>query len=397
MKLPFPTATPARTQRRAHGARALAAAWLGAAPLLAAAAPTYEFGGRLQLQHDRFDGLYSRDGGSESESYLRRATAELSGRLHADWRYELELQVDDRFSPTWRTAAISYTGLKAIRLSAGRMKPDFGLEESTSSKWSTGIERSAIWDLAPDAVERSNGIALRHAGARHSLALGGYRRSDHDALVARATYAPNWIAGGVTHLGVSLADERIDRSDGQIRSRLGVQGVSESRAGNRSTLAPTGLVNAYDSDRSWVLEFAQVQGPWSLQAEWLQRRLGADAAARDRAADGFYVQLAWTLTGETRPYDIEGGKFGGIRPANARWGAWELLYRHDRLELRGAADMAGDPDRVSARVHVVGVNWYATRALKLSLNALSARTDRPDNEVGSRDGDALSLRLQWLL
>lgn len=377
----------------------LAAALAFAAPCVRADddAPTYAFGARLQIDHDRHDGLYSADGGRERETYLRRATAELAGRLHKDWDYALEIELDEEGAFGWRTAAVGYTGLRLFDVSAGRMKPEFGLEESTSSKWSTGIERSALWDLASEAVERSNGIALARAGDGYRLSLAGFRRADHDALVARAVLIPLHDERRALHLGVSHADERIERSNGSIRSRLAVQGVTEGRGGNRSTLAPSAGRGAYGADRSWVAEFAYAHGPYSVQAEWLQRRLDAAEAAGDRRATGFYVQLAWTLTGEPRPYDAKGARFQAIRPGGDG-GAWELFVRHDLLRVRGGAG-ASDPEAVDtrARVQVLGLNWYVNRSVKLSLNALRARTNRPDNDADSRRGDALSVRLQWLL
>lgn len=381
-------------------AACLAAVTLAVAALPAPAAeptPSYKFDARLQLDHDRHDGLYSTDGTARSETYLRRATAGLSGRLHRHWDYELEAQVDGDASFSWRTAAVAYTGLAIARLQAGRMKPEFGLEESISSKWVTGIERSAIWDLAPDAVERSNGIAATRTGDRYRLSLAGYRRAAHDALVARAVITPLRSDAQLLHLGLSHADERIDGSNGRIRSRLGVQGVSEGNGGNRSTLAPSAGAGAFDGDRSWVAEFAWALGPWSLQSEWLQRRLDARTASADREASGLYVQLAWTLTGEPRPYDIDGARFEAIRPGDRRWGAWELVLRHDQLRVRGGGDLADPAIDTRASVQLLGVNWYVNRSLRLSANVLRARSDRPDNDVGSRDGDALSLRLQWVL
>ena len=100
------------------------------------------------------------------------------------------------------------------------------------------------------------------------------------------------------------------------------------------------------------LEFAVASGPYSLQAEALRRELSGRGG--QRVASGQYLQLAWTLTGQARPYDIDGAKFKAIEPAAGSSGAWELFYRHDRLAVRGAA-----PSPARARVHTLGVNWYA--------------------------------------
>ncbi len=43
----------------------------------------------------------------------------------------------------------------------------------------------------------------------------------------------------------------------------------------------------------------------------------------DLEATGYNVQLAYTLTGESRSYKLDGGKFDKIKPENKRTGAWE--------------------------------------------------------------------------
>ena len=361
----------------------------------------FDIGARLQLDHDSFQGVYSRRGGRASDGYVRRARIELAARAFEVWKFGLDIAPLEDGAAILDSAVVAYSGFDALTISAGRFKPDFSLEEATSSKWVTGIERSAIWDLAPDAAERDGswGLEVRTHGAHHHASAGLFNKPDARAQALRVAYAPLLQPGRVLHLGASLSREGIDASDGRIRTRLGVRGVTEDDRGQRATLARK-VDGGFDSDRAGVLEFAFAHGPWSLQAEALQRRLGGAGGQASRTARGQYVQLAWTLTGEPRPYDIDGAKFKELRPTGP-YGAWELFYRHDRLRVDSdaAADLLDDDDRrrTGARVDVLGLNWYARRNLRLSLNHLWTRTHGPFNDAGDDDGRALSLRVQLLL
>ncbi|WWL44064.1 porin [Pseudomonas parakoreensis] len=71
------------------------------------------------------------------------------------------------------------------------------------------------------------------------------------------------------------------------------------------------------------LEGAWATGPFSVQAEYLRRKLKADQANNDMKASGYYAQMAYTLTGEPRIYKLDGAKFDTIKPENKELGAWK--------------------------------------------------------------------------
>jgi len=360
--------------------------------------PSLKFDGRLHLQHDSFHGIYTESGARRTATYPRRARLGVSGRLPGRLKYAVDVDVERGGETTLRTAVLAWGGLPAGTLRVGRFDPDFGLEQATSSNWTTGIERSAMWDLAADVADigEGHGVQFDHAGASLYGGVGAFHRTGSHGVVARAAFAPDVGGRRVVHLGVSLAGERLDGDDGRIRTRLGVRGVTEHDDGNRVTLARA-LDNgaSFDRHRLIGLEFAAAAGAFSVQAEALQRRLSGGPLPR--VARAHYLQLAWTLTGERRPYEIDGAKFGRIAPANPRLGAWELFYRHDRLGVRGEPGLlSGGRDQGRARAHVFGVNWYANEWLRLSADVLRARTDSIVNDVDNQSGDAFSLRLQMV-
>lgn len=381
---------------------AMLAAWLLAASAAAAdgepRVPSIKFDGRLLLQHDVFDGVYSEAGERLAATYPRRARIGVSGRLPAQLKYSVDVDFDRGGEVMLKTAELAWHGWSAGTLRAGRFDPDFGLEHATSSNWTTGVERSAMWDLAPDVadIDKGYGAQFDHTGAHVYGSTGAFRWPDAHGLVARFVYAPVLTERRLVHLGVSLAGQQLDDSDGRIRTRLGVRGVSEHDSGNRTTLARKLRGDGhFDSQQLADLEFAAVYGPLSLQAEALQRRMKGETSTR--TANGWYAQAAWTLTGEARPYDIDGAKFLRPKPANARLGVWEVFIRHDQLRVRGESGLLGSGrDRAGAQANVFGVNWYANKWLRLSVNVLRARTDGIVNDVDNQAGNAYSLRLQMV-
>ncbi len=174
--------------------------------------------------------------------------------------------------------------------------------------------------------------------------------------------------------------------------------TEDSQNGNRPVFARA-QTDQFDKDSAWGLEAAYAHGPFSIQSEYLRRDIAAKSGSmmKDREASGYNVQLAYTLTGEPRGYKLDGGKFEGIKPNDKQIGAWELVYRYDNLTVKNA-DMnpVGKFYDTEAKVHTVGVNWYANDAIRVSANYLKAKTDKVVNAANDDSGDAVSLRVQYV-
>jgi phosphate-selective porin OprO/OprP len=379
---------------------------------------SFKINGRLQADADSFDGFYTQNGNRADETYFRRARLEISGVAFTDWAYTFNRNFSDSAS-NWDELSIHYNGWKPVQLSVGRINPTFGLEEAVSSKWITAIERSAIYDLAPwlNSHENGEGIRLRATlGDMFHGEVGGYRQNgnqDEDGqnnttFVARAVLAPIVQDKQVLHLGLNYATREVEEGfDDSIRSRLSVRGTSEDSVnGNRGTFGGAALDG---TDQAWGAEAAYMIGPFSIQGEYLARTADGDAVANgndnDLEASGYNVQVAYTLTGESRSYKLDGGKFDKIKPENKQIGAWEVFYRYDDITVdetaaapsnAGLLGLTAETAEASAKTHTVGVNWYANEAVKVSANYLKTNVDDIVNAAGDDDGDAISLRAQYV-
>lgn len=357
--------------------------WLASIGLLsvaaaAPAAPQWDLGGRVQLDAARFGGVYGADGAWHGATYLRRAGVVAGLRWHPRWRAELELELDSERKLQVPTAYVEWEPRRALRLRLGRVDPDFGLEPSSSSSWGFGVERAAVWDLLPDVASAEEGLGLRadgHGAGWHASA-GLYDKRSHGAAAGRFVWLPRAGGAQVLQLGASLAVSRGQRDEGRLRTRLGVRGVSENDAGRRSTLGNAG---PFDEDRAFGVELAWQGGPWMLQAEAVDRRIGGTLTAR-----GASVLAAWSWTGSVRRHDERMARFGRPVGPGSAWGHWEAFVRAETLQA--------DPGR-SARLFSVGVAWTARDTWRALLNLHRARSEN-GNAVGDTRGVGLAARLQ---
>lgn len=380
---------------------------------------SFKLGGRVMYDAGAFDGVMSKNGHRANETYLRRARLELSGTLYQDFDYVFERNfASTGADDNWKELSLTYTGWEPVTLTFGRVDPTMGLEEAISSKWTTAIERSMVYEVADWINSHMDGEGVRLRTTLGNLfhgEIGGYRQGDQDqngqdntSWVARGVIVPILEDNQVLHLGLNYAQRNVEAgTEARMRTRMTVRGTSEDSVnGNRVELGNSFLDG---KDRVWAAEAAYMYGPFSVQGELHKRTAEGDAARNgnhyDLEVTGYNLQLAYTLTGESRGYKLDGAKFDKIKPADKNLGAWELFYRYDHLnvdEIARVNRMTLQPGvnlanvEAGAKVHTLGVNWYANEAVRVSLNYIKAATDDVMNTKGDDSGDALTARLQYV-
>ncbi|SDS78384.1 OprO/OprP family phosphate-selective porin [Pseudomonas oryzae] len=379
---------------------------------------SFKIGGRLQADYSTFDGFYTKNGDNADAAYFRRAFLEIGGVAYRDWAYQINYDFSHNAGSSedgyFDEASIAYTGFAPVTIKVGRFDPAFGLEKATSSKWVTAQERNAAYDLVDWANGHQNGLGIEVSGTAGaslfgSAGLSAKDQNDEDGnsvkqFNLRGVFAPMHEAGNVLHLGVNYAQRDLSDAagDASIKSRLGMRGVSTGGGndagtnGNRLTLGGAKFVAGdYADDSAIGLEAAFASGPFSIQGEYITRELDADSSAVDDIeAEGYYAQVAYTLTGEARDYKL--GKFDKIKPANKQIGAWEVFYRYDNISVEDDSVGIVATDDVEAKVHNLGVNWYANEAVKLSGVYVKTSVDNAENAVGDDDGDGIVFRAQYV-
>lgn len=256
----------------------------------------------------------------------------------------------------------------------GAFTPAMTLESAASSRDATFMEwGTPIQALAPRI---SAGFQLQRPvfDQRATWSLGGFGPSAGtdvgDAtrqffrVIGRATWLPldeapdgNGGSQRLLHLGVDFSF--LHSSDARIRYQ------SRPEAHAAPFLADTGEILA-STVNSFAAEAAWVDGPWSLQGEYLRNFV---SEAVNESFYGFYLYGSYFLTGESRAYDRRKGYFGRLKPERdlsfdgEGWGAFETALRFSYLDLQDGPVNGG-----ILRAMTAGLNWYFHAHSKLRFN-----------------------------
>jgi len=351
--------------------------------------PETQIGGVLMLDYSVFDGVYRNETEDEHEfnTELRRARIDIKHRLNNDWSGKLQISFDEDNSSEIGDAYIQYTGfdsgvLKKTELTFGQMKESFGLENLTSSKNSTFLERSmASKAFAPS---RNKGIEISNVNKHFSWAIGAYDVETENeslnpyAVTGRVTWSP--ISSNLKsdsqllHLGIAASWRDLDGDEFEINERAEVHSSDK--------VISSGEIDG-DTVNLLGIEAAWVSGPFSVQSEYMSAKLNAVDNSEDANFDGYYVQSSYFLTGESKNY--KKGIFGKVKPF-ADSGAWELTARYSILDTSEAEE------GVKGKTSTIGVNYYYDEDLRIMTNLLHNQvSDSVEDE-----GNALSVRLQYV-
>lgn len=283
-----------------------------------------------------------------------------------------------------------YVGVKGVpvvgHIRVGHFKEPFSLEELTSSKYITFMERSLPNVFAPS---RNSGVAIYNAelDKRMTWAVGlfrdtdGYGDSDDNSTSAsvRVTGLPWYAEKGkrLAHVGVAY---NLQTPDDTVRFR------SRPEMHFSDRFVDTGSFAA-DRVGKLGLEGALVYGPFSVQSEYILADVDS-VATGDPGFSAFYVYAGYFLTGEHRKYKNSAGTFSRVKPKrnfgkDGGPGAWEVAVRYSMLDLNDAAVSGGKLEDVTA-----GVNWYLNPNARFMLNYVLADLE------GVGDAEALMMRFQ---
>lgn len=347
----------------------------------------FKLGGRLQVDA----AIYDEDGSEMGNgSEIRRARLYVQGKMYNDWGYKLQYDFTGTGRSGIKDAFITYNGFDSIQLKAGNFKEPFMLQEQTSSKYITFTERSLLDAFAPG----------RHIGAvatikqKHWTAAAGFfgdavgtssRGKDEGwGVTGRTTYAPINEKTRVVHLGAAVSYRKTGDRDGvrfKQQPETHVSGVN---------IVDTGSITGADKYIRLGAELAAVEGPFSAQAEYIWTNVERDGGS-DLDFNGWYIQAAYFLTGESRRY--KKGAFAGVTPNSIVGrngiGAWQLAARYSMIDLNDGGISGGKAESVT-----LGVNWLPTPTLRFSGNYVKVMNINGGAHTGE-DPSLFQVRGQW--
>ncbi|MEO2167812.1 MAG: porin [bacterium] len=302
---------------------------------------------------------------------IRRARLYLSGTLYKNFLFKAQYG----FAGARVGIKDLYLGIQNIpfidTILVGHMKEPYSLEELTSTKYITFMERGAGATL--DAA-RNTGMTIypRFFDNHLGVDLGAYLNTDGDAsaftieseynITMRLYGLPRWQDEGrdMFYLGGSYSHQF--RNDDEVL----YSGRPNTSFG--PTLIATGDLPTNGNDLINV-SAALVKGPFSAQAEYSHSFVDSPSGP-DPDFFSWYAEASWFLTGEHRPFNRKKGTFSQVKPAlpfdlgpGSGWGAVQVAARYSQLDLDSGAVRGGQLNTTT-----LGLNWYLNQAFRFTLN-----------------------------
>jgi phosphate-selective porin OprO/OprP len=351
------------------GISAIALAAAIAAP--AGAEMTVSLGGRIQADYTYYDtDNISLGSGTE----FRRARLFAEGDILDSWKYKAQYDFAGNGTEI-KDLYVQYTGWDFGKITLGQHKQEAGLEVLTSSKYITFIERAGMSVFVPDR-RISAGLSGNSGDWHYAASVFGDEEGDDDSSTegfgfnGRLTWGPKF-GNNQTHFGASGSWQQPGGDDEwRVRQR------PETHQTN-VRLVDTGTLDEVDDIVTYGIEGAWVNGPFSLQGEWMQQTVNRDAGDEPDLT-GWYVYGSWFPGGESRSY--KGGKFGRTKATNA----WELALRYSNLDLEDASIAGGQQD-----IWTVGVNYYVSPYLRFMLNYVATDADETSGRFTDANGNRI--------
>jgi phosphate-selective porin OprO/OprP len=284
-------------------------------------------------------------------------------------------------------ASLSFPiGGPATQLALGKTKETFDYEVVNSFPNLPQQERI----LNPFFVTRNVGAKISQVFANHRMTASVGLFNDW------------WMEGNSIHHNGTDSSARLtglvwDKPDSNRYFHLGLAGRYVGGDGNTLRYKGRPESNVADNyvdtgelpaDHAWQLgaEALWNEGPFSLLAEYNRAWVDSPAIGNPQFY-GYYILASWVITGESRRYDRTVGYARRVMP-KGRWGAPELVARFSHVDLDDGTVHGGKFDKT-----YVGINWWATRRLKLGFGWGHTWLDR-FGKTGVTD--SFLTRFQWI-
>ncbi len=319
----------------------------------------------LQAPDQVIDGL--------EEWRVQRAELSLQGRLSQ--RLAFKLDVDAASTPLRiRDANLSIFGPRT-RFRVGQQSVVESLMSQATDEF---VDSSAIRTALSRG--RQTGMSIAGYGRMWAVTVGvydgsvtGQASSGERSISSRLAFYPLVSERSLVHLGAYGSPRWLPESN---------QSVSYS---TRTTflLESPSIERTHQIERDWLdgIELALTRGPVTVEGQCARLRGRAPAALDGSSGspprsvtigEGCYASAIVYLTGQSRGFQrgrfieqiVESSFFDGGA------GVWQLVARRDTLTLTDNAA----PDKRLAR-WTLGVNWFASDNLRLSINHVVGRHD----------------------
>ncbi len=280
---------------------------------------------------------------------------------------------------------VTYSGFATdnLSLTVGQIDPGYSLENNRSAKWIPFLSRS----MHVNAFGPGTGIgaSVNKWGDNYSFlasitqakqgSKSGYTETKEenakspDNLIysGRAIFAPVMEDGKVLQTAIAGHYEKYDRDESWLRfkakpeaSARNMEAVLDTNIGTDGKTRTIRAVGQY----TFGAEIAAQNGPFYGEIEYQSAHVKRNNDNPNVNFEGYHVQAAYVLTGESRAYNIKSGTFGQVKPnSGSKYGAWEVAARYSYISLNSKEIQGGIGNSITA-----GLNWYANDYVRVTAN-----------------------------
>jgi phosphate-selective porin OprO/OprP len=340
---------------------------------------------------------------------IRRARLGIEGTFFKDFDYKFEYDFsrgNGTVAAGITDAFIKWNISKPFNIVVGQFKEPFSMEEATSNRYLTFIERNqAVNSFSDNPNSYKVGLGVNYAEDRYGIMTaiqtetigGGWANNsstntngnnnrnngmgDTSWDLTGRVFGRPWMEDKdkFLHLGASGSYRSINNNylaNGAFNNG-GISFTSTPGNVDRTAILNTGNLTVgnagakgsrqVDHVARFGGEAAIVYGPFSAQGEYLQTTISGNGYS-DETLQGYYGYMSYFLTGESRNYKAKTGAWDRIKPTNKfnmkdGWGAWELAAGYDYLDLNAGVINGG-----RASTAKFGLNWYPNSHIRFMTN-----------------------------
>lgn len=350
---------------------------------------------RIYADYANFSG---NDNDYRNGTMLRRARFGVKTKLWEHWSAEFDVDLADNevdANDMW----LRYDRLDNMFFKVGQFKIPFSLEELTSSRLITFLERNYASLFAPGR-RAAFGYTAWGSFYHFSTALYGQefgikessRVDEAEGYAARLALAPLNNDEMTLHLGGSFMRQSSIDSKGQNDD---YKSEAECKMGD-TEIVNADVISGIDYENAYGGEGAFRFNNIHLQGEYIVGLIERDANLKDVNFGGGYTQLSWIITGEHKPYLMDEGEFGKIKPKSNDLGAWEIAARYSFIDLTDEEAYQDQNAFDNGSVGIFGgkaanisfgLNWYPNPNIRFMLNYIMVDNSETATAAGSLQGD----------
>lgn len=351
-----------------------------------------KFGGRIMCDMAVWEN--TTDEKSTAGTEFRRVRLYSSGIISQNVEYKLQLDFANK-DVSWKDIFIQLNKLPLTKgsLRIGHFKEPLRLEVLTSSKYITFMERSLSNTFLPERnsgvmynTNIANKISLQAGVFSNGYNFGNELWNYNININGRITYLVINNENQLLHLGLASSKRKSSDQTYAFFTR------AENHLGTK-LLQP----EFTDVEKTNILgaEIAYVRNRLSLQGEYLRTTVSLipemELHSTEYELNGYYGQVSYFLTGESRPYKSSYAGFRRVKPNNNYGsngkGAIELVARISKMDLSNAEKGILDSK-------TIGVNWYLNPNTRVMFNYVMGKLAESDEFGIITQENAVMMRVQ---